>query len=382
MTKKLKILLTRDRSAFSTKWVCNFATGLSHAGHQVTLLTDSPDTKAEAPIAPEVIKINLNQPGGAEAKFYNLLKRLYGCLLRPFPFLRFSRAIRKIQPDVIICYFLQDLYNVTFLQNHRIPVILMMHNPPDEVFAGHLRHWWQKKLFHRLMKQVAAVQVLMPEFVPMVKAEFPDVPVEVIPNQVPVPPQRKDYSRCTHTIIHVAQIAAAKRQKDLIEAFIPLATDFPEWKIEFYGKVKNSRRHKKYMRGLRQMVKENHLEKQIVFAGFSHNITENYLNADIVALPSYTEGFGYGLADGLALGLPGIGYEFACAINSILVNGKSGFLVKDIPDFSAKLRLLMNDSALREKMGGFARGDMQKYAPERVISDWLRLINRVVNARL
>lgn len=381
MTQKLKILLTRDRSAFSTKWVCNFATGLSEAGHQVTILTDSPDTKAEALVAPEVIKINLNQPGGAKAKFYNLMKRLYGFLLRPFPFLRFSRAVRKIQPDVIICYFLQDLYNVTFLQNHHIPVILMMHNPPDEVFAKHLRHRWQKALFHRLMKQVSVVQVLMPEFADMVKAEFPDIPVVVIPNQVLIPQRQKDYSRCTHTIIHVAQIAAAKRQKDLIEAFIPLAADFPDWKIEFYGKVKNSRRHKKYMRELQQLVKENNLEEQIVFAGFSHNITENYMNSDIVALPSYTEGFGYGLADGLALGLPGIGYEFACAINSILVNGKSGFLVKDIPDFSAKLRLLMSDSALREKMGLFARSDMRKYAPELVISLWLQLINKVVNAK-
>ena len=120
------------------------------------------------------------------------------------------------------------------------------------------------------------------------------------------------------------------------------------------------------------------MENQILFPGFSHNITEEYLNSEIVALPSYTEGFGYGLADGLALGLPGIGYDFALAINRILVNDKSGYLVKDIPDMTEKLRLLMQNHDLRQKMGEFARRDMQKYAPETVIAAWVKLIRQVL----
>lgn len=372
--KKLKILLTRDRSAFSTKWVCNFATNLSKAGHHVTLLCDSFENKKDAPIHPSVTKINLS------GKTNNPLKNFWHMIRRhvTLPTFRFKRALKQIQPDIIICYFLQDLFNVAFLQNHRIPIILMMHNPPDEVFAKHLKHWWKRKIFHHLIKKVSAVQVLMPEFVEMVQKEFPNIPVTVIPNQVPLPVEQKDYTHNTKTIIHVAQIAAAKHQLDLIQAFIPLAKDFPDWKIKFFGKVKNSRRHQKYMQKLQKFVDENHLKNQVIFAGFSHNITEEYLNSEIVALPSYTEGFGYGLADGLALGLPGIGYDFALAINRILVNEKSGYLVQNTNDMSEKLRLLMKDQNLRQKMGQFARRDMQKYAPQKIIAAWLDLIADVL----
>ncbi|MBR1904423.1 MAG: glycosyltransferase [Alphaproteobacteria bacterium] len=371
---KYKILLTRDRSAFSTKWVCNFATNLVKAGHDVTLLCDSYENKVDAPIDSRVTKINLS--GKTTNPFLNLWHRLRRHLSLPTS--RFSRALRQIKPDIIICYFLQDLFNVTFLQKHNIPIILMMHNPPDEVFAKHLKHFWKRKLFHQLIKKVAAIQVLMPEFVPMVQKEFPHIPVMVIPNQVSVPEQQKDYSVNTKTIIHVAQIAKAKRQRDLIEAFIPLAKDFPDWKIKFFGRVKHSRRHQQYMRDLGQLIEENHLEQQILFPGFSHNITDEYLNSEIAALPSYTEGFGYGLADGLALGLPGIGYDFALAINRILVNEKSGYLVKDIADMSEKLRLLMQNVELRQKMGKFACQDMQKYAPQKIIEAWLKLITEVL----
>lgn len=373
MEKKYNILLTRDRSAFSTKWVCNFASNLSEAGHNVTLLCDSPEKKVNVPISEKVNKINLS--GYTSNCFINLwhLIRRYITI----PTFRFSKIIKKTKPDIIICYFLQDLFNVTLFQNHNIPIILMMHNPPDEVFAKHLKHWWQRKLFHHLIKQVSVIQVLMPEFVDLVKKEFPEKEVVVIPNQVIIPNVQKDYRINTKKIIHVAQIASAKKQRNLIEAFIPLAKEFPDWKIEFYGKVKNSKRHKKYMQTLRQIVKENNLEQQISFPGFSHNITENYLDSEIVVLPSYTEGFGYGLADGLALGLPGVGYNFAYAINRILVNEKSGYLVSDINDFTDKLRILMSNHNIRKEMGIFARKDMEKYSPEKVISAWLKLINEI-----
>lgn len=361
-----KILLVRDRSAFSTKWVCNFASQLCEMDYDVTLLCDEHKQKKEVPIHSQVHKINLS-------------RNVWGLLVPQF--LRFSRAIKKIKPDVIICYFLKDLFNVAFCQNHNVPIIMMMHNPPNEVFEKQFKNPIKKWIFHHLMKKVSVIQVLMPEFVDMIKAEFPDKKVVVIPNQVIIPKENKEPNNVCKTIIHVAQIAKAKRQKDLIEVFIPLAKEFSDWKIKFFGKVKKSSRHQKYRTELQQLVHQNHLEKQILFPGFSNNITEEYLNSDIVVLPSYTEGFGYGLADGLALGLPGIGYDFALAINRILINGKSGFLVKDKNDFTDKLKILMSDKELRNKMGHFARKDMEKYSPEVVMKKWDNLIQSVLEKK-
>lgn len=372
--KHYNILLVRDRSAFSTKWVCDFASNLVKSGQKVTLLCDTTKQKKDIIINPKVVKTNLS------AKTNNILLNLWKsfCLHFTLPNFRFSRAIKKIKPDIIICYFLQDLFRVAFLQKHNVPIILMMHNPPNEVFEKQFKHWWKRLIFKHLIKKVSVIQVLMPEFIEMVKKEFPDKKVALIPNQVEIPEESKDYSHETSTIIHVAQIAQAKHQRDLIEAFIPLAKDFPEWKIKFFGKVKNSKKHIKYMQQLQKLVKNNNLEQQVIFSGFSYNITAEYLNSEIVAFPSYTEGFGYGLADGLALGLPGIGYDFALAVNHILVNEKSGYLVADKAEMTEKIRILMSDRELRKKMGKFARHDMERYSPNIIISQWLELIENIL----
>ena len=82
------------------------------------------------------------------------------------------------------------------------------------------------------------------------------------------------------------------------------------------------------------------------------------------------------MADGLAIGLPGVGFADAPAINELIINNKSGYLVKDVDDYADKLAKLMSDKALRIKMGEFARQDMKRYAPQKIIDKWVNLIER------
>ncbi len=109
--------------------------------------------------------------------------------------------------------------------------------------------------------------------------------------------------------------------------------------------------------------------------GYSKQITQELLNSEIATLPSRAEGFGYGLADGLALGLPGVGFAGAAGINDILIDGKSGFLVKNVDDYANKLDILMSNDKIRQEMGAFGRKDMQKrYNPKEIINKWVKLI--------
>ena len=199
--------------------------------------------------------------------------------------------------------------------------------------------------------------------------------VEVIPNQVMEPKVFRNLEQESRVIIHVAQIARrAKRQHLLVEAFAKIAKDFPDWKVHFFGKVKKGK-HQKYFNSLQAEIKRLGLEDRLIFKGYSNNITEEYLHSDIVTLPSFSEGFGYGLADGLAIGLPGIGFADAPAVNELIINNKSGYLVKDVDDYADKLAKLMSDKALRIKMGEFARQDIkQRYAPQKIIDKWVNLI--------
>ena len=368
-----KVMLIKDRNTFNTKWVCNFASQLSNRGYEVVLVSDSyAHSGTPVPIDEKVKKINLS------AKTPNLLKNLW-LIIRsflPLEFVRYAQLFKQENPDVIICYFNRDLINATFRQSHNIPIIMMMHNPPNEMFAN-VSKGWRKYFTDKAFARAGVVQVLMNGFVKEVTDVYPDKKVEVIPNQVMEPKVFRNLEQESRVIIHVAQIARrAKRQHLLVEAFAKIAKDFPDWKVHFFGKVKKGK-HQKYFNFLQAEIKRLGLEDRLIFKGYSNNITEEYLHSDIVTLPSFSEGFGYGLADGLAIGLPGIGFADAPAVNELIINNKSGYLVKDVDDYADKLAKLMSDKALRIKMGEFARQDIkQRYAPQKIIDKWVNLIER------
>jgi glycosyltransferase involved in cell wall biosynthesis len=356
-----KIFLIRDRKAFSTKWLCDFGSNLDDLGYEVSVVCDDKKYKPEddVPLNKGVKKINLSD---------------YSCGLSVF---KFKKIIRDVKPDVAFAYFFIDLLNLSFSMNDT-KVVMMFHNPPAEVFEK-IKNPIKKKLFKILLKKTAAIQVLMPEFVGQVHDFVGDVKVDVIPNQVMIKAEEKDYSNNTKTIIHVAQIAEYnKRQHLLIEAFAKIANKHPEWKVHFFGKVKRGK-HAAYYKRCLARVKELNLEDRLIFKGFSKNITQDYLNSEINTLPSRSEGFGYGLADGLALGLPSVGFSYAAAINEIIIDKKSGFLVSDVNEYADKLDALMSSDELRKEIGSYGRNDMQKrYSPEVVMGLWDTLIRNIV----
>ena len=78
------------------------------------------------------------------------------------PYFRFNRLIKAENPDVIVCYFPVDLYNVTRLQNHNIPIIQMIHGYPPMILDKVLKKFLPLKLWCReSFRKVDVFQVLM-----------------------------------------------------------------------------------------------------------------------------------------------------------------------------------------------------------------------------
>lgn len=369
-----KIMLVRDRNTFNTKWVCNFASQLVERGYQVDLVADSYAKSGNLIVEnPKFHAINLSSPSK------NLFKNIWLKIREHIPFIayfRYKKLLNESKPDVIICYFLKDLIHVSLFHKHNIPIIMMMHNPPNEVFVK-VNNFLKKYIVSSAFKKVSVVQVLMKDFVSEIKDVFPNKDVVVIANQVIQQEKSVDLNVEHKKIIHVAQITAKKRQQVVVEAFAKIADQFPDWRVEFFGKVKRGR-HTRFYKKLLKRVKELGLEDRLLFRGYTNDITSEYLTSDINTLPSYAEGFGYGLADGLALGIPGIGFEYAASINELIKNNETGFLAKDVDDYAEKLALLMKDKQLRIKMGAKAKEDMKRYAPKIIIDQWVNLVERVL----
>ena len=100
---------------------------------------------------------------------------------------------------------------------------------------------------------------------------------------------------------------------------------------------------------LSQWSKES---KNVIFTGYT-NVVEQYLSAmDCYILPSYREGFGMGVVEAEAMGLPVIVTNIPGPIDA-MKDGETGIIVDKANDkvlYDAMILLVNNDS-LRKRMG-------------------------------
>lgn len=375
----MKILLVRDRNVLNTNWLVFYANLLAERGHNVVIACDTYGklgVLAEGNKLNEHIKlVNLNAKTTSWVK--NIYRKIRGKL---FPrCFRFKKLIEKERPDVIVCYFPVDLFNVTRFQNHNIPIIQMVHHFPPIILDKYLRKpWFIRWYYKKSFKKVHTFQVLMDSYMDKINPYFEPKNVVRIANAVY---QFKDEEKVdlTHEkkkIIYVTRIEKhIKRPHLLVEAFAKIGREFPDWKVEIWGLQK----YPDYDKEIQDLIKANGLENNVFLMGYTRDVNELYRSADIHAFPSSAEGFSLAIADGMAIGLPTLGFADALSVNEVIVDGHNGFLAKDLDDFAEKLKQLMSDKELRIRMGQNAIADMKAYAPEVIIGKWEKLFDTVVS---
>jgi glycosyltransferase involved in cell wall biosynthesis len=113
---------------------------------------------------------------------------------------------------------------------------------------------------------------------------------------------------------------------------------------------------------LMSYAEKNKVAERIAFLGFVDNVADFMNSIDIFMLTSLWEGFGYVLVEAMICRKPVI--AFNCSSNpEIIEDSRTGFLVEfgNIRDFSEKLKILINNKALRTDFGekGYLR--VRKY---------------------
>ena len=160
----------------------------------------------------------------------------------------------------------------------------------------------------------------------------------------------------------------------LIQAFIRIAADFPNWTLELWG-AEDKRR---YQKKLQRMVDEAGLAARMRFCGTTQDVPRVLEGADLYVMPSAREGFGMALAEAFSMGLPAVGFRSCIAVRALLRDGESGLLAADGAEALAeKMAVLMRDRHLRMRMGRAARASMRVYAPEVIWERWEDLMQEV-----
>ena len=371
----MKIMVVKDRNVLNTKFLAQFTNSLAEEGHDVHIVCDTFRKQGSGvTLNPKVKFTNLNpKTKNPLVNFFHWFREIFF-----IPCFRYKKFIEKEKPDVIFCYFLVDLFNVAFLQKHGIPIVMMMHcYPPAMLGRFQKKSKLKWKIYEKCAEQVSVFHVLMKSYEPTIAPYFKVNRVATVPNEVVQIPlaEQTDLNNEKKKIVYVARVEKeGKRQHLIVEAFAKIAKEFPDWHVEFWGMQK----YPAYDQELMDLAKSYGIEKNVHLMGFSNNIQEVYRNADIHAFASLHEGFSLALADGMAMGLPSVGCLETPSVNELIVEGHNGFLAKDVDDFAQKLKMLMQDKALRIRLGRNAVEDMKAYAPELVARQWSKLIEEIV----
>ena len=131
-------------------------------------------------------------------------------------------------------------------------------------------------------------------------------------------------------------------------------------------------------RGLRDRAKELGVSDSVVFAGMRTDIPEVLRASSLVVLPSESEALPTTLIEAAASGLAAVAFRVG-GVPEVVSHGETGFLVDtgDVEGFASSVVRLLEDDALRARMGEAAR----RLAEERFDAEtWVRRMRAVYEA--
>jgi glycosyltransferase involved in cell wall biosynthesis len=171
---------------------------------------------------------------------------------------------------------------------------------------------------------------------------------------------------------NVAALVPHKGQRHLVEAAALVVRQVPDARFVIAGEGE-------LRQALERQIKEHHLEKHVLLAGFRPDVLSVHKAFDIFVMSSVTEGLGTSLLDAMACAKPVVATT-AGGIPEVVADGETGLLVppRDHHALAEAVVRQLNDAALRQRLGraGLARV-REHFTAERMVRETLAVYARV-----
>ena len=266
---------------------------------------------------------------------------------------RLARLIREVRPDIVHLHSRRgaDLWGGIAARWTGTPCVLSrrVDNPESPL---------QVALKYRLYDHVITIsegirRVLLDEGLAPQRVTCVRSAVDAEPYLIPVDHAAflKEFSLPPHAIVigMVAQLIPRKGHRYLIDAIKALRHTFPDVRVLLFGKGP-------LQAELESEIAQNDLTDIIRFAGFRNDLPQWLGGLDILAHPADMEGLGVSLLQASAAAIP-IVTSRAGGLPEAVAEDVSGLLILpgDVAALIAALRQLLDDAALRKKMGKAGR---------------------------
>lgn len=291
----------------------------------------------------------------------------------PFSLTLFQR-FRRLKIDLIHSHspFLLGRMGACLARHYRLPFVYTYHTLLAEYvhYLPFSPHWTRKAAvrFSRNFCNRADVVIAPSDNVRKLLRDYGVTsPIAVIPTGISLtvdPGQRECWRRrwgatpATLVLLFVGRLAPEKNVELLLHAYARVQARHPETRLVLVGAGSGEKDY----RGLAQRLG---LSDHVHFAGAVPHpeIGGCYAAADLFAFPSVTETQGLSLGEAMAAGLPCVAARAYGTANT-LRHGETGLLVEPDPErFAEALQTLVEDEALRRRLGQKAQQAIRACSP-------------------
>lgn len=178
-------------------------------------------------------------------------------------------------------------------------------------------------------------------------------------------------------ILFVGRLIAAKGVFDLVEAVSRVQREGISCRVAFAGDGEERTR-------LAELIRSKGVQGTAALLGHldGPELALAYLDADVFALPSYSEGFPTVLTEAMDAGLPIVTTGIRGAVDH-LVEGRNALFVPPgrVDLLADALQRVLVDGDLRREMSAANRDKVRDFAPSVVAADYVDLLHRVLDER-
>lgn len=174
-------------------------------------------------------------------------------------------------------------------------------------------------------------------------------------------------------LLTVARLTEQKGHRFLIEALPALVAEWPSLVCLFVGEGETRE-------ALRDLARANGVEQSCRFAGAWNDVVDWYAAADVVVLPSLSEGFPFVVLEALAMSRPVVATNVN-GVPEIIHDGSTGLLVspRNPQALEAAIRTLLHDPGLAARLGPAGQKEvLARFTAGKMVQDTVRVFEKAM----
>jgi glycosyltransferase involved in cell wall biosynthesis len=337
--------------------------------HEFRIMTwEGPDVTPFYPTPADTVVIRANLFGPQHGtRIGGIVARI--CAIR--------RVIRNFRPHVILSFM--DATNIIALAasfRSGVPVVISERVDPQHHSIGRFKAAMRLIFYPWADRIVVQTQRVARYFPIRIRRKISVIANPVLAAEAIARPGEPDSSGRFH-IVAAGRLTAQKAFDTLIDSFAAIAMRFPQWDVTIFGEGEDRRL-------LESKICKYNLDGRVRLPGISNQLGSELAKAHVLAFPSRYEGFPNVLAEGLAAGLPAVGFADVSGVEDLILDGRTGLLVRpaqDCASFAQALSSLMSNKHMRIRMGAEARAHVLSWAPERILPLWENVLSAAASDR-